>query len=179
MRAIVQSTTSIEEGHNHIINSFNINILTKCSSVGNFGFNLSSTKVPPLNRKYLLIAPALAMVILAATCNAKSDDDQQPVNELDVALALDEGRQIFRFDTFGDESFWGDTLRLHQAIEGTWFGGVGQGLNLKTALATGLKVEVDALPDTLVAALKHGQVNLDDPALTLELLRMFSEVVHI
>jgi hypothetical protein len=28
---------------------------------------------------------------------------------------VDEGRQIFRFDTFGDEAFWGDTLKLHQA----------------------------------------------------------------
>lgn len=124
-----------------------------------------------MNRKYLLIAPALAIVILAANWNAKSDDDQQPVNELDFPQTLDEGRQIFRFDTFGDESFWGDTLRLHQAIEGTRFGGVGPGLSPKTALAVGLKVDVDALPDSLVAALKHGQVNLDDPAVTLELLR--------
>ncbi len=38
---------------------------------------------------------------------------------------LGQGRQIFRFDTFGDEAFWGDTLMLHQAIEGTKNGGTG------------------------------------------------------
>jgi len=130
-----------------------------------------------MNRKYLLAAPALAIVILAANWNAKSDDDQQPVSELDrqieknVRPTLDQGRQVFRSDTFGDESFWGDTLKLHRAIEGVQLGGVGPGLSPKTALAVGLKVDVDALPDTLLAALKHGQVNLEDPAVTLELLR--------
>ena len=63
---------------------------------------------------------------------------------------LTEGRQVFRFDTFGDEAFWGDTLQLHKAIEGTKFGGVGPGVSPKTALAVGLKVDVDALPAQLV-----------------------------
>ena len=27
-----------------------------------------------------------------------------------------DGRRIFRFDTFGDEGFWGDTLRLHRRL---------------------------------------------------------------
>jgi hypothetical protein len=55
---------------------------------------------------------------------------------IDLALekhtqrTLTEGRQIFRFDTFGDEAFWGDTIKLHQAIEGTRFGGVGPGVSL-------------------------------------------------
>ena len=83
-----------------------------------------------------------------------------------------EGRQIFRFDTFGDEAFWGDTIKLHQAIEGTRFGGVGPGVSPKTALAVGLKVDVDALPSALVSSLRNGQVNLDDPATTLALLKL-------
>ena len=82
-----------------------------------------------------------------------------------------EGRQTFRFDTFGDETFWGDKLKLHQAIEGTQFGGVGPGLSPRAALTLGLKVDVDALPPDLVNQIKHGQVNLDDPAVTLALLR--------
>src|SRR5262252_6321881 len=82
------------------------------------------------------------------------------------------GRSIFRFDTFGDEDFWGDTLRLHEAIEGTKFGGVGPGLSPKAALAAGLKVDVDALPQSLIEQLKHGQVDLDDPAVTLALLKL-------
>ncbi|MDQ2936726.1 MAG: hypothetical protein M3R67_04380, partial [Acidobacteriota bacterium] len=47
---------------------------------------------------------------------------------------LEDGKQIFRFDTFGDEAFWGDTLKLHRAIEGAKFGGVGAGVSPKTAL---------------------------------------------
>src|SRR6266571_5074132 len=67
---------------------------------------------------------------------------------------IEQGRQIFRFDTFGDEAFWGDALKLHQAIEGAKLGGVGPGVSPKTALAVGLKVDVDALPPTLVEQLK-------------------------
>src|SRR5512142_3296154 len=83
-----------------------------------------------------------------------------------------QGQQTFRFDTFGDEAFWGDTLQLHKAIEGTTFGGVGPGVSPKTALAVGLKVDVDALPQSLIEKLKKGRVNLDDPATTLALLKL-------
>jgi hypothetical protein len=88
------------------------------------------------------------------------------VNEM-----IEQGRETFRFDTFGDEAFWGDALKLHLAIEGAKFGGVGTGISPKTALGLGLKVDVDALRDDVVRALKRGEVNLDDPAVTLELLK--------
>jgi hypothetical protein len=87
-----------------------------------------------------------------------------------------DGKQTFRFDTFGDEAFWGDTLQLHQAIEGANLGGVGPGVSPSTALAVGLKVDVEALPPALIAALKQGKVNLADPATTLALLRLNSVV---
>jgi len=83
-----------------------------------------------------------------------------------------EGKQIFRYDTFGDEDFWGGQLKLHQAIEGEEFGGVGPGVSPATALAVGLKVDVKALPSTLQNQLKRGQVNLNDPAVTLALLKL-------
>ena len=92
-----------------------------------------------------------------------------------ASKALDlvaEGKQIFRFDTFGDEDFWGGQLKLHQAIEGEEFGGVGPGVSPATALAVGLKVDVKALPSTLQNQLKRGQVNLNDPAVTLALLKL-------
>jgi hypothetical protein len=82
------------------------------------------------------------------------------------------GRKTFRFDTFGDEAFWGDTLRLHQAIEGAALGGVGPGVSPTTALAVGLKVDSDALPASVIQALKAGQLNLNDPAVTLALLKL-------
>jgi hypothetical protein len=84
---------------------------------------------------------------------------------------LNEGRATFRFDTFGDEAFWGDTLKLHQAIAGSAKGGVGAGVSPKTALAVGLKVDVDALPAAVVDALKAGQVNLDSVDTTMTLLQ--------
>jgi len=85
---------------------------------------------------------------------------------------LDEGKQTFRFDTFGDEAFWTDALQLHRAIAGAANGGVGPGVSPATALAVGLKVDSDALPQSLVSQLKHGRVNLDDPATTLALLKL-------
>jgi hypothetical protein len=88
------------------------------------------------------------------------------------ANLIAEGKQIFRFDTFGDEDFWGGQLRLHEAIEGEEFGGVGPGVSPETALAVGLKVDVDALPKSLQKQLKKGQVDLKDPAVTLALLKL-------
>ncbi len=85
---------------------------------------------------------------------------------------LVQGRQIFRFDTFGSEAFWGDQLQLHQAIKGAALGGVGPGLSPKAALSLGLKVDVAALPGELRAQLRAGRVNLDDPAVTVALLRL-------
>jgi hypothetical protein len=85
---------------------------------------------------------------------------------------IEEGRQTFRFDTFGCETFWGGALKLHQAIAGEKLGGVGPGVSPKTAMAVGLKVDMTALPAALVTQIRQQQVNLDDPATTLELLKL-------
>jgi mono/diheme cytochrome c family protein len=85
---------------------------------------------------------------------------------------LDEGRRTFRYDTFGSEAFWGDTLQLHKAVAGERNGGVGPGVSPKTALSVGLKVDVDALPEALKKQLKAGKVDLDDPATTIALLKL-------
>src|SRR5689334_1461934 len=85
---------------------------------------------------------------------------------------LEEGKKTFRYDTFGSEAFWGDTLQLHKAIAGEKNGGVGPGVSPKTALAVGLKVDVDALPAALKTEIAAGKVNLDDPATTIALLKL-------
>ena len=85
---------------------------------------------------------------------------------------LEEGRQTFRYDTFGSEAFWGDALQLHKAIAGSKNGGVGPGVSPKTALSVGLKVDADALPAALKNQLKAGKVSLDDPATTIALLKL-------
>ena len=117
----------------------------------------------------------LAIIVLAsltqgrkAAAEAKSTD---PIMD-NAARMLSEGRTTFRFETFGDEAFWGDTIKLHQSVAGSKLGGVGPGVSPKTALSVGLKVDVDALPQSIITGLKQGQVNLDDPATTLALLNL-------
>jgi cytochrome c553 len=74
-----------------------------------------------------------------------------------------DGKSIFRFDTFGDEQLWTDTLQMQQAIKN---------VSPRTALSVGLKVDADALPRPVIDAIKAGQVNLDDPAVTIRLLKL-------
>ena len=80
------------------------------------------------------------------------------------------GRQIFRGDTFGDEHFWSDTLKLHQAIGGARLGGVGPGVGPATALAVGLKLDVDLIPRPVLSAIANHTIDLNDPANTLALI---------
>jgi hypothetical protein len=92
--------------------------------------------------------------------------------ERDALRLIREGRQTFRHDTFGDEAFWGDALQLHRAVVGEKLGGAGPGLSPKSALEVGLKVDMDALPPDLVRQMQAKQVNMDDPATTVALLKV-------
>jgi hypothetical protein len=76
---------------------------------------------------------------------------------------VSKGRAIFRFDTFGDEQLWTNVLRMHEVIPS---------VSPETALSVGLKVDVEALPRRTIAALRAGDVDLKDPAVTVELLRL-------
>jgi hypothetical protein len=98
----------------------------------------------------VLVAAVCCVLLLAQTPGplARKKSRPAPFDKFIVknsARMLEEGRETFRFDTFGDEAFWGDALQLHKAIEGSRFGGVGGGLSPAQALALGLKVDVDAL----------------------------------
>jgi hypothetical protein len=106
---------------------------------------------------------------VSRAANSAGFDDQIRTHEQQL---MDQGRQTFRYDSFGSEAFWGDLLKLPLAIEGAKLGGVGPGVSPKAALAVGLKVDADALPTTLLTALQAGQVDLDDPATTLALLKL-------
>jgi hypothetical protein len=120
----------------------------------------------------------LACAVLAFSgCGGGSGGSQANAAPADTASInagqmVQTGRQIFRFDTFGDEAFWGDTLKLHQAIAGAANGGVGPGVSPATALAVGLKIDLDALPGDLVLQLQNGSVNLASPTTTLALLKL-------
>jgi hypothetical protein len=85
---------------------------------------------------------------------------------------LAEGRKIFRYDTFGSEAFWGDKVRLHEAILGQTLGGVGTGVSPKLALQLGLKVDSTALPQAVVDGIKSGAISLEKPETTVELLKL-------
>jgi cytochrome c2 len=115
---------------------------------------------------------SLLIIAAAGGSNGHAGQGTGDAVKDNALLMIDQGRQTFRFDTFGDEAFWGDTIKLHQAIEGSKFGGVGAGVSPKTALAVGLKVDVDALPQHIVNKLKHGTLDLDDPANTLALIKL-------
>jgi mono/diheme cytochrome c family protein len=120
-------------------------------------------------------APERGAVVLPASNDgshsAAATGNRQAIADNSKRL-LNEGRSVFRFETFGDEAWWTDTLRLHEAIEGKNHGGVGAGVSPATALSVGLKVDVDALPKKIQKAIARGEVDLNDPAVTLVLLKL-------
>jgi len=127
---------------------------------------------------FIGMAVSLYHLIGAQRASAQTQETGASLSGLEAMVpgnserVLKEGQHTFRFDTFGDEAWWGDTLHLHEAIEGVKFGGIGPGISPATALSLGLKVDLDALPQSLVQQIKMGKVNLNDPAVTLALLQL-------
>src|SRR6187401_3066542 len=125
--------------------------------------------------KYLNLIGVMSLIILTTLTQCTDDDDDggpaldKPV--LDPALVA-QGKDIFRFDAFGDEGFWTDVLHIDKAILGEANGGFGPGVSPATALAVGLKVDAEALPPSLVASINAGAVDLNDPATTVALLQL-------
>src|SRR6185503_1712164 len=96
------------------------------------------------------------LIAVAFVMSGFAQSDQRRLN-------VHDGQEVFRFDTFGDEQLWTNVLRMHDVLPS---------VTPATALAVGLKVDVEALPSSVIAALKAGKVNLNDPAVTLDLLRL-------
>src|SRR5262245_57104368 len=108
---------------------------------------------------------AVVMSVTRPMYGKQMKKEKKRANQDVIANATDKvtrGQKAFRFDTFGDQAFWGDTLKLHQAIEGAALGGVGPGVSPKTALAVGLKVDIDALPSNVREQLEKGRINLNN-----------------
>jgi hypothetical protein len=124
-----------------------------------------------MNKPLLSVAVLLFAGLLPVSASATDFRSAGSV-EAHTLRELREGRQTFRYATFGDEIFWGEGLGLHLAIAGAGLGGTGPGVPPAMALAVGLKVDVDALPRTLQRALARGKVDLQDPAVTLELMKL-------
>ncbi len=125
--------------------------------------------------RFLILAQT--SLIVGPSCNFKPDpidnagNDQRTPESEAARLMLTNGRNVFRFDTFGDEAFWGDMLQLHKAIAGEQNGGIGAGLSPRAALALGLKVDVEVLPSAIRTGIEAATMDLNDPANTLALLR--------
>lgn len=125
----------------------------------------------------LLVAVGVFAAFLTASVVSFQPDTAQPkapaleqssINTFDTFVegsalrSFVEGRATFRHDTFGSEDFWGGTLRLHEAVAQ---------LSPTAALAVGLKVDVAALPPSIIRDASRGQIDLNDPRVTLTLLR--------
>jgi Cytochrome c len=110
-----------------------------------------------------LIAIAATFFTMVLTFALSASDSAERVHENDAQIL--EGQQIFRYDTFGDEQLWTDVLRMHEVIAT---------VSPATALKVGLKVDIDALPPAIIDALRAGRVDLNNPAVTTELLRLNS-----
>ncbi|MFM6927754.1 MAG: hypothetical protein ACKOX6_04780 [Bdellovibrio sp.] len=126
------------------------------------------------NKKLLLASAILAVTTSVAAMAIGKDNIAKAFDKIinrHSAKLLEEGKEIFRHDTFGSETFWGDKLRLHHAIIGEKNGGVGPGVSPKTALAVGLKVDVESLTPETLDAIKQGKVDLDDPNTSILLLK--------
>jgi hypothetical protein len=111
------------------------------------------------------VAAAIAPVSAHSTtfANERASASSKGHEDRDKERGIKDGRRIFRYDTFGDEQLWTDVLRMHEVITT---------VPPATALAVGLKVDVEALPTGVIDALKAGQVDLNNPAVTVELLRL-------
>ena len=116
--------------------------------------------------RVILSASIFFTLTLASAIGGHESDSAVTAQPPDSAIhdaKRREGQAIFRYDTFGDEQLWTDVLRMHEVIAT---------VPPATALAVGLKVDVDALPPALIRALKRGQVDLTNPSVTVELLRL-------
>ena len=94
---------------------------------------------------------------------SSAQDPGRQQNDQRTDRGIRDGREIFRYDTFGDEQLWTDVLRMHEVVAT---------VPPATALAVGLKVDVEALPRQVIDALRAGQIDLTNPAVTVELLRL-------
>jgi mono/diheme cytochrome c family protein len=122
-------------------------------------------------RSRLLVT--LCIVVVVSGCVSKTPQSKTPADSPTGGGAatddlspqnLSAGQQIFRFETFGDEQFWTDTARMHEVVQ--------KSVSPTTALSVGLKVDADAIPPDVAAAIKAGKVDLNDPATTVTLLKL-------
>lgn len=125
-----------------------------------------------MKKHFTFFASLIALILVLSLYGCDNDEDightapgegQLDLPPLDPQL-VEQGKEVFRYETFGDETFWTDVLRMNQVIE--------TAVSPGTALAVGLKVDAEALPAGVVNAIQNGEVDMDDPQTTLVLLQL-------
>jgi processive rubber oxygenase RoxA-like protein len=131
-----------------------------------FARNCRPLSCQPLSRRRHLATGAVAWlaVVAAAACTLVACGGGGDTSAADQAALEAQGKQIFRYDTFGDEAQWTDTLRMHEVISAA--------VDPTTALSVGLKVDADALPAAVVQGIQNGSIDLHSPATTIALLKL-------
>ena len=114
--------------------------------------------------KYFLVIPILAALAVAGCSGFSNDAETISVDAPPDPVLAQQGKDIFRTDTFGDEAFWTDTLHLNQVIASA--------VDPTTALSVGLKVDAEALPAAVVQGIQGGTISLTSPATTIALLKL-------
>jgi len=114
-----------------------------------------------MSEKLVVFCVVGVAALLTAACGGGTEVAE---NSTPDPAVVAEGKQIFRFDTFGDETQWTDTLRLHEVIR--------TAVDPTTALSVGLKVDADALPAAVVQGIQNGSVDLKSPDTTVVLLKL-------
>ena len=113
-------------------------------------------------RKIAAFGTISVAAVLVSACG--SSGSMQPDDSATAAALVAQGKQIFRFDTFGDETKWTDTLRMHEVIAAA--------VDPTTALSVGLKVDAEALPAAVVQGIQNGSISLTSPDTTIALLKL-------
>lgn len=104
---------------------------------------------------------ALLAAAMLSACGGEGDSGDAAAAQ---AALVEQGRQVFRFETFGDEAQWTDALRMHEVIAAA--------VDPLTALSVGLKVDAQALPAAVVQGIGDGSIDLHSPATTIALLKL-------
>lgn len=113
----------------------------------------------PAGRTILIVGSIGMCMTLVAALGGASE-----TSRANDPATVARGKEIFRFDTFGDETKWSDALRLHETIRAA--------VDPTTALAVGLKVDAEALPAAVVEGIKNGSIDLKSPATTVALIKL-------
>jgi mono/diheme cytochrome c family protein len=118
-----------------------------------------------LLRRVTLVMLAAGVIPLACGRQVSVTSSRPTGFEVDGEVTdVSAGRNVFRYETFGDEQFWTDTARMHEVVQ--------KSVSPKTALAVGLKVDAEAIPPDVAQAIKDGKVDLESPATTVTLLKL-------